>query len=115
MLKKQKSTSPKLHVKKRSVDARKQGARSPPEQNLNIKKILSLNKFFREKTSLGLEHTNYHKKRNHRLSLKKLVRKERSLTRRPSRGESGLPYTMVRKLGKGSYAYVYLGWHLARK
>ena len=111
LLMKQKSSSPFIREKRKSSHSRK--TKSKPlsilKENKSIKKILSINRFLREKASLGQQDFEKKKRKSNRLSLRKMVRREKSFERRGSCNREDLPYTMIRKLGKGSYAYVYLG------
>jgi hypothetical protein len=108
ILVKQKSSSPQIRVPKKSIDIKRKKEMSIKE-NSNIKKIMSLNKFFREKTNMYTEDREKSRKRNQRFSLRKLIRHDKVGEKKSINRNDNLPYTMIRKLGKGSYAYVYLG------
>ena len=105
---KQKSSSPKIHIIKKSNEIKRKKDMTMKE-NENIKKILSINKFFRDKTNIYTDDKDKSRKRNKRFSLRKLIRHDKNSEKKSFNKNKNLPYTMIRKLGKGSYAYVYLG------
>lgn len=113
LLLKQKSASPQFQ-KQSTRHLQKSPAlksRAVPEST-SIRKILSLNRLSRRPPQNMVRDSEKRRPVNSRLSLRKMIRRGRSSEKLNSSRSKNLPYNMIRKLGKGSYACVYLGRRL---
>ena len=81
------------------------------ERKKSSNRMFSFNKVKKEDITSKTNVAHQERFKNHRLSLRRVkkVSQKKSLT---ERNLYDLPYLLIRKLGKGSYAYVYLGLSL---